>query len=134
MKIVIYSHQGGEILSGVHSDITLDFTSSEYGVYVYSNGIELIESKIIESSIKDSKNIIPKTRNKKTKMLLHYISCEGLDTIGIWRTSELDYSFISACKGGKPLFMLVPDTLKEEGELPKILKAFAQKNTATIKL
>lgn len=92
MKIVIYSQQGGDTLSGVHTDISFDFNN-------FKNAI------------------IVKT---ETNEVVHYISCKDIESIGIWRTSELDCAFISACKNGKPIFMIVPDS-DEEAQLHTIL-------------
>lgn len=93
MKIVIYSQQGGDTLSGVHTDISFDFHSFKYAIVIKTLSDEVA----------------------------HFISCKDIESIGIWRTSELECAFISACKNGKPLFMIVPDGENEEGDLQEIL-------------
>lgn len=99
MKVVIYSQQNGETLSGVHVDVSFDFSS-------FKNGI------IIKSEINET---------------LHFISCKDIESIGIWQTNELDCAFISACKNGRPLFMIVPDSASEENSLQSLLTQCIEK-------
>lgn len=94
MKIVIYSQQGTDTLSGVHTDINFDFNNFKHAI-------------VIKTATND---------------IAHFISCKDIESIGIWRTNELECAFISACKNGKPLFMIVPDGENEEHELQEILQ------------
>ncbi|MWV61561.1 hypothetical protein DCO58_08905 [Helicobacter saguini] len=98
MKIVIYSQQGGDTLSGVHTDISFDFNSFKHSILIKT----------------------------ETNDVAHFISCRDIESIGIWRTSELECAFISACKNGRPLFMIVPDS-HEEAELQIILSKCIEK-------
>lgn len=99
MKIVIYSQQGNDTLSGVHADIIFDFISFKNAIVIKTESDEIA----------------------------HFVSCKDIESIGIWRTSELECAFISACKNGKPLFMIVPDNGAQEGDLQYILKKCLEK-------
>ncbi|RDU66110.1 hypothetical protein CQA53_04740 [Helicobacter didelphidarum] len=87
MKVVIYSQQGENTLSGIHSDIIVEFSP----LYPMAFVVKMQDNKIC-----------------------HYVSCQNIDAIGIWKANELDKRrFISACKMGKLAFMIVPDTDEE---------------------
>lgn len=100
MKVVIYSQQGNDTLSGIHSDIVFDFCFHATAFVVKS----------------------------KSGEIYHFISCKDVDTIGIWQANELDKrKFISACKAGKLIFMIVPDDDEEEEDLQHILQNCVKK-------